>query len=170
MKPRVYLLLFLLIVPFQASLLTPLARFGITPDIGLAALYVIGLLTGPAEAALAGMAMGLLQDISSASMIGFSGFTRGLVGLFAGFLGRRVLDIASPSNIIFLAAFSLAEAILIALSLQVFYGSMPFFGLLFSRMLPRALATGALGYVLLRLVSGKTAHDLLRRRGLQKES
>ena len=71
---------------------------GIKPDLALVVLFIIGLLTGPAEAALAGMGIGLLQDIGSASLLGFSGFTRGLVGLGAGLLGTRVLDIASPAD------------------------------------------------------------------------
>ena len=109
MKPRVYLIVLLLLLPLQASLFGPLSLGGITPDLGLAILYCIGLMTGPVEAALAGVAIGLTQDLGSASLIGFSGLTRGLVGLFAGFLGRRVLDIQSPSNIVFLLLFCLAE-------------------------------------------------------------
>ncbi len=109
MKPRVYFAIALLVIPVQATLFTPLSIAGIKPDLPLVLIYIIGLLTGPAEAALAGIGMGLVQDIAGASLLGLTGFSRGLVGLAAGFLGRRVLDIASPSNIVFLSAFSLAE-------------------------------------------------------------
>jgi len=111
MKPRVYLTVFLLLLPLQASLFGPLSLGGVTPDLGLAVLYCIGLMTGPVEAALAGIAIGLLQDLGSASLIGFSGLTRGIMGLAVGFLGRRVLDIQSPSNLVFLLVFCLAEAL-----------------------------------------------------------
>ena len=108
MKPRIYLIILLLIIPIQASLFSPLSLAGIKPDLALAVIYIIGLLTGPGEAALAGIGIGLVQDIGSASFIGLNGFTRGLIGLFAGLFGKRVLDISSPSNFILLAAFSLA--------------------------------------------------------------
>jgi rod shape-determining protein MreD len=169
MKPLVYFTILLLIVPVQASLLAPLSLGGIKPDLALALLYIIGLLTGPLEAVLAGMAIGLVQDIGSASLIGFSGLTRGLIGLSAGLLGRRVLDLTSRSNSLFLAAFSLLEGIFIALFLQMFYGSIPFVSLLIGRILPRALYTGALGAVLLRLIIRKDVMSVLVRRTVQRE-
>jgi len=169
MKPRVYLLIFLLLIPLQASLFGPLALGGAAPDLGLALLYTIGLLTGPVEAAFAGIAIGLLQDIGSASLFGFSGLTRGLVGLFAGFLGRRVLDIQSPSNIIFLIGFSLAEAVLAAVFLDLTFGSVPFVGLFFGRMVPRAVTTALAGYAVLRLVTDRRVLAWARRRELQKD-
>jgi rod shape-determining protein MreD len=169
MKSQVYLIVLLLLLPLQASLFAPLSLGGITPDLGLAVLYCIGLLTGPVEAALAGIAIGLTQDLGSASLIGFSGLTRGLVGLFAGFLGRRVLDVQSPSNIVFLVVFCVAESIFSALFLELTYGSVPFVGLFFGRMVPRAITTAVVGYALLRLITGKNSLAWMRRRELQKE-
>ena len=169
MKPRWYLLMLALLIPVQASLFNPLSIAGIKPDLGLALLYIIGLLTGPAEAALAGMSIGLVQDIGSASFLGLTGITRGLVGLAAGMLGKRVLDVGSPSNSIFLAAFSLLEGICLVLFLQVFSGSVPFFGILWGRLLPQALYTGLLGIVLLRYLSTRDVVSALRRRNIQKE-
>jgi rod shape-determining protein MreD len=169
MKPRVYLIVLLLLLPLQASLFGPLSLGNIMPDLGLAVLYCIGLLTGPVEAALAGIAIGLLQDIGSASLIGFSGLTRGIVGLFAGLLGRRVLDIQSPSNVVFLLCFSLAEAVLAAVFLDLTYGAVPLVGLFFGRMVPRAITTTLVGYALLRYTTGKNVLSWMRRRELQKE-
>jgi rod shape-determining protein MreD len=169
MKPRVYLMMLLLIIPVQASLFSPLSLAGIKPDLPLALIYIIGLLTGPTEASLAGMGIGLIQDIGSASLIGMNGFTRGLIGLGAGFLGRRVLDIASPSNVIFLAAFSLMEGIVISMFMQIFYGTVPFFSMFFTRMVPQALYTGLLGTLMLRIISNKNVATQLIRRSLQKE-
>ncbi|HWR73619.1 MAG TPA: hypothetical protein VN604_10650 [Nitrospirota bacterium] len=169
MKSRVYIILLLVIVPFQASFLDLLSLRGITPDAALALLYCIGLLTGPVEAALAGMLLGVVQDISSASFIGFSGFLRGFIGLAAGVLGRHVLDISSPSNILFIALFSLVESVFIALFLEVFQGSVPFFSMLFTRMIPGAIITGVFGYLLLSLVSRKGVLPALKRRALLQE-
>jgi rod shape-determining protein MreD len=169
MKPRMYLIVLLLLLPLQASLFGPLPLGGIAPDLGLAVLYCIGLLTGPVEAALAGVAIGLIQDLGSASLIGFSGLTRGVMGLFAGLLGRRVLDIQSPSNIVLLFVFCLAESLLSALFLEITYGSVPLVGLFFGRMVPRAVTTALVGYAFLRLMAGKNVLAWLLRRGLQKE-
>lgn len=169
MKPLAYFTILLLIIPVQASLIDSLSLGGIKPDLALVLLYIIGLLTGPTEAALAGMAIGLVQDVGSASFIGFSGLTRGLIGFSAGLLGRRVLDLASRSNSIFVAAFSLLEGIFIAFFLQMFYGSVPVVSLMAGRILPRALYTGVLGAVLLKLIVRKDVMSVLVRRDVQKE-
>jgi len=170
MKPRVYLMLLLLIVPLQAGLFAPLARAGIRPDIPLAVLYIIGLLTSPTETALAGIGLGLIQDMSSASLLGFTAITRGLTGLFIGFFGRQVLDITNSSNLLFLAAFSLIDAIGNAIFLQILHGSVPFFSLLITRMVPQAIFTGLLGLLLLKLINTKKALVFLKSRPLQKEA
>jgi len=169
MKPHAYLIVFLLLIPLQASLFDPLSLGGVTPDLGLAVLYGIGLLTGPIEGSLAGIAIGLLQDVGSASLIGFSGFTRGLVGLFIGLLGRRILDIQSPSNIIFLFVISLADSLFSALFLEITYGSVPVFGIFFGRAILRAATTACTGYGILRIITRKNALAWIRRRELQKE-
>ncbi len=169
MKPRVYLMILLLIIPAQASLFSPFSLYGIKPDLSLALIYIIGLLTGPTEGALAGMGVGLVQDISSAGLIGLGGFTSGLFGLCAGALGGRVLNIASPSNIIFLTVFCLMEGIVVSVFIQIFYGNVPFISVLFNLMVPQALYTGLLGTLMLRVLKDKNVTAMLLRRSLQKE-
>jgi hypothetical protein len=115
------------------------------------------------------MAIGVVQDVGSASLIGFSGMTRGLEGLAAGLLGSRVLDFSSPVIVLFLAAFSLVEGILIALFLQVTYGDVPFLSMLGVSMLPQALYTSILGLLLLQLIRKKNIFPMLMRRDFQKE-
>ncbi|HAS54691.1 MAG: rod shape-determining protein MreD [Nitrospirae bacterium GWC2_57_13] len=169
MKPPVYLALFILILPLQSSMLGPLAIAGISPDLVLIAVYVIGLLTGPREAAVAGLTLGFLQDINSAGFVGLMALTHGAAGFSAGLLGRNVLNFASPSNILFLAAFSLGEAVLITLFIQVIFGSVPFFSMLFTRMLPAAVYTGLFGTLVLQLLKSRKTLVLLTRPSLQKE-
>ncbi|HEX9021291.1 MAG TPA: hypothetical protein VF903_08530 [Nitrospirota bacterium] len=169
MKPRVYFIILLLLIPFQASLLNPLSFAGVKPDLGLALLYIIGLTTGPVEATLAGMGIGLIQDIGSAGLIGLSGLTQGMAGLAAGLLGSKVLHISSPTLMLFLAAFSLVEGLLIAFFMQVTYGAVPFFSILVGRLVPQAFSTSILGFILLRLAGKKGILPLLKRRALQKE-
>jgi len=169
MKPRVYVIILVLIIPIQATLLNPLSLGGIKPDLPLAILYIIGLLTGPAEASIAGIAIGLIQDVGSASFFGFSGLSRGLVGLGVGLLGSKALEISSPVIVLFLAAFSLAEGVFVSLFLQTTYGDVPFFTLVAGRLLPQTIYTTVLCFFLLRLVSKREVLLLIKRRDIQKE-
>ncbi len=169
MKPYVYALILVLIIPLQSTLLNTVSVFGIKPDLALVVLFIIGMLTSPVEAALAGMSIGLVQDIGSASLFGFSGLTRGLVGLGAGLLGSRVLDISNPVIVLFPAVFSLAEGILIMLFLQVNYGAVPMVAMITGRLIPQAIYTSVLGFFLLRLVNRRDILRLLKRRNIQKE-
>lgn len=170
MKPGVYVIVLLLIIPLQASLFDPVSIAGVKPDLGLAVLFLIGLLTGPVEGTLAGMAIGITQDIGSGSVLGLAGITRGLAGLAAGLLGRRVLDYKSPSNSIFLVLFALLEGLAIAIFMQVFYGAVPFFRLLVGRILPQAVYTGLLGFAMLQMLGRKNLIAALQRRTTYKES
>jgi rod shape-determining protein MreD len=169
MKPWVYLVILLLLVPFQASLLNPLSIGGIKPDLALALLFIIGLIAGPVEGTFAGIGIGLIQDIGSASLIGFTGLSRGLVGLLAGLLGRRVLDIDNPVIVLFLVVFSIAEGIFIMLFLQTTYGAVPFFSLVVSRIIPQAFYTGLFGLLMLHLTKKKKVLAAIKRQDIQKE-
>jgi rod shape-determining protein MreD len=169
MKAWVYLVILLLMVPVQATLLNPLSIGGIKPDLALALLFIIGLIAGPVEGAFAGMGMGLIQDIGSASLIGFTGLSRGLVGLLAGLLGRRVLDIDNPVIVLFLVALSVAEGIFITLFMQTTYGAVPFFSLVAGRIVPEALYTGLFGLLMLHVTKKKKVLALVKRQDIQKE-
>jgi rod shape-determining protein MreD len=169
MKPRVYFLVFLLLIPVQASLLAPLVRIGLRPDLGLILVSMIGLLTGPGEAALAGIGIGLLLDLGSASLIGFSGLIYGIMGLCAGLLGQRVLDMQSRSNVLFLAAMSMFQSLLAAFFLEMTYGSFPLLSHFFRRMVPQAVVTAAAGLFILRYATRREILVWIRRRELQRE-
>ena len=169
MRFPVYLVILLFLLPVQEGLLAPLAEIGIRPDLGLALIYAIGLLTGPGEAALAGVAIGLLQDVGSASLLGSLGLTRGLVGLGSGVLGQRVLDVRSSSNSVVLFAFSLAESLATAVFLEATRGGVPLGGLFVRQMLPRAFFTAVIGYAILGLATRRGVPALIRRHELQKE-
>lgn len=169
MKPRYYALLFLLLVPLQSHAFDLISIGGIKPDLALALVFMIGLLTGPVEAALAGIGIGLLQDIASASLLGLSGLSRGAVGLAAGLLGTKVLNVSSPAVVLFLAGFSLLEGILFTLYWQMTSGATPVLQLIFAHFLPQAVYTGVLGFVLLRFIGRRDVIPLLKRHDIQKE-
>jgi hypothetical protein len=80
-----------------------------------------------------------------------------------------VLDIQSPSNILFLFVISLADSLFSALFLEITYGSVPVVGLFFGQAILRAATTAFTGYGILRLITGKNVLAWIRRRELQKE-
>lgn len=169
MKPGVYLFIILLLIPLQASLAGMLSIFSAAPDFALFAVYAIGLLTGPREGLFAGVAVGIVQDILAGSLIGLTGFTRGIIGLLSGMLGRRILDPANISNAYFLFTFSLAEGLVIAASLQIYRGEVPFFQLLFIRILPQAVYTSLLGGLLMRWSNNRNIRAMIMRKGTGQE-
>ena len=67
------------------------------------------------------------------------------------------------------AGFCLAEGVIIALLMQVLYGSGPFFSLVFTRMLPEAVYTGIVGTFMLRFISRRNVLQALMRRSFLKE-
>jgi rod shape-determining protein MreD len=167
MRSFVYMIVCLLLIPMQANFATPLGRFA--PDLGMAVLSVIGLLTGPLEAAFAGVAIGLLQDAGSASLLGLSALTMGTVGLLAGLLGRRMLDVRSSSTVVFFGLFSLGGSLLSVLLLDLIYGGFAILGPFFFAMLPRAVVTAAIAYFLLQVATQRTVLTRILRRKLQGE-
>ena len=69
----------------------------------------------------------------------------------------------------FLAAVSLAEGVLISLFLQVTYGAVPFFSMIAGRLLPQAVLSAVLGYVVLQLINRKDVLAMLIRPNVKKE-
>lgn len=169
MKPGVYLLIMLLLIPLQASLTATLSIFGTAPDLALFIVYAIGLLTSPREGLFAGVAVGIVQDIHAGGYLGLTGFTRGVIGLMSGMLGRRVLNVANMTNAIFLTVFSLAEGVIIAIFMQIYHGDVPFFGIFFGKLLPRAVYTGLLGAILMRRANDRNIRALIMRKGVGQE-
>ncbi len=166
MKPRVYLLLVLALVPFQSALFRHLPA---GPDLALAVVYAIGLLTGPAEGAVVGMGAGLLQDIGSDGLLGVLGITRGVIGLLAGVLGRRVIAVDSPALSLLLSFCGLLEGLVCTLFLQTSAGSLPLGDITLERLLPRAVLTGLVGWGLLAIVARRRVRTALMRPSLLRE-
>lgn len=169
MKPRVYLWIALLLLPIQATLMEIVSVQGVKPDIGLVVVFLIGMLTSPLEGALAGIGIGLMQDIGSAGIVGLGAMLRGGVGLASGILGSKVFDLWNPAVVIFLCLFSIVEGISIAFFLNIIYGPAPLWQLI-AELVPRALYTTLAGYFMLRIVSRRSVLQAIRRRWIEKDS
>ncbi len=90
MKPLLYALLLVGLVPLQATWLQYVAVAGVRPDLCLIAVSLTGLLAGEVEGMLLGLALGFVQDLFSAGEPGLNLITKGAIGLLAGLAGKRL--------------------------------------------------------------------------------
>jgi hypothetical protein len=144
MKFLFYLILVLLLVPFQTTLLPHLSVWNIKPDLGLVAAALIGLFAGELEGLLVGLTIGWILSLFSASELWLSLLTNGGVGLLTGFLGRQVSQVTS---------FSLGGVLLLVSLVSGLFAAMNFKGLDMAQMwwmvesivFPQACFDGAVG-------------------------
>jgi hypothetical protein len=144
MKLLFYLILVLLIVPFQTTLLPHLSVWNIKPDLGLVAAALIGLFAGELEGLLVGLTIGWILSLFSAGELWLSLLTNGGVGLLTGFLGRQVSQVTS---------FSLGGVLLLVSLASGLFAAMNFKGLDMAQMwwmvesivFPQACFDGAVG-------------------------
>jgi len=144
MKFLFYLILVLLLVPFQTTLLPHLSVWNIKPDLGLVAAALIGLFAGELEGFLVGLTIGWILSLFSAGELWLSLLTNGGVGLLTGFLGRQVSQVTS---------FSLGGVLLLVSLVSGLFAAMNFKGLDMAQMwwmvesivFPQACFDGAVG-------------------------
>jgi hypothetical protein len=144
MKFLFYLILVLLLVPFQTTLLPHLSVWNIKPDLGLVAAALIGLFAGELEGLLVGLTIGWILSLFSAGELWLSLLTNGGVGLLTGFLGRQVSQVTS---------FSLGGVLLLVSLVSGLFAAMNFKGLDMAQMwwmvesivFPQACFDGAVG-------------------------
>ena len=144
MKFLFYLILVLLLVPFQTTLLPHLSVWNIKPDLGLVAAALIGLFAGELEGLLVGLTIGWILSLFSAGELWLNLLTNGGVGLLTGFLGRQVSQVTS---------FSLGGVLLLVSLVSGLFAAMNFKGLDMAQMwwmvesivFPQACFDGAVG-------------------------
>lgn len=74
----------------QSAVFPHLTLFGVKPDLVMVVVACWGLLYGPREGFVAGVAAGLLQDLLFAQYIGLFALAKALVGLFAGVVAGKI--------------------------------------------------------------------------------
>lgn len=90
MKPLIYVVLALVIVPLQSTLWHAVSIDGVRPDLGLIAACLVGFLGGELDGLLIGCLLGFSQDIFSAGELWLNLVTKGGAGFLAGVVGRQV--------------------------------------------------------------------------------
>jgi rod shape-determining protein MreD len=140
-KKLIYLFVFLLIVPVQATLLPRFSFFGAVPDFGLIAVYLIGFRFGEMDGVLMGMSIGFVLDFFSVGVLGVNFLLRSAVGLGAGLLGRAFMDMTLPVNFAIVFLVSLVQDLVAYLLLNLVSELQGIFYLFGHSLLPRALYT-----------------------------
>jgi rod shape-determining protein MreD len=152
MKPIGYILILLLIIPVQTTVMDALSIHGIKPDLGLIAVYLIGLSMGEMDGVLMGFFIGLLMDLFSGGTLGANLLTKAIIGGGAGLLGRTVLNVRLFFPIAMLFASSLAAGLMSYLFLRIFEGGIVFWDAFRWIILPQSLYDAVLGTVLFSFV------------------
>ncbi len=91
MKVIVWVVLIAALVPIQSVLLPHASVWGVTPDLGLIAVCLAGVLGGELHGLLVGIALGLVMSLFSAADPVTGMVIKGAVGYVAGLAGRHVV-------------------------------------------------------------------------------
>ena len=91
MKVIAWVVLIAALVPIQSVLLPHARVWGVTPDLGLIAVCLAGVLGGELHGLLVGIAMGLVMNLFSAADPVAGMVIKGTIGYISGLAGRHVV-------------------------------------------------------------------------------
>jgi rod shape-determining protein MreD len=131
----------------QTTLMRVVAIAGITPDLLMIALFLLGIRFGAGPALFAGFFIGLGQDLYTPSILGQTALAKTVTGFFIGLFNERVMRTDPVMKIILLlACFALHDSMFTVVTIVKTHASAAlFFSELFTRTLPRAAYTIAVG-------------------------
>lgn len=114
----------------QSAILPHLAVFGLKPDLLMVVVASWGLLFGPREGFVAGLAAGLTQDVVFGQYIGLFALAKTVVGFFCGVVEGKIFKetIWVPTAAIGLAVF--AHEVIVWVSLRGLHVPAPAFSIL----------------------------------------
>jgi rod shape-determining protein MreD len=137
----------------HGSLASLLRVGGIVPDIPLVLVVMLALRRGPEFGCAAGLAAGLLQDVTTGGLLGVQAFTKALVGFAIGASGAR-LSVTSPLvQVLGLVVLTLLEGLVRFGLLQMFRFPAPFGEVMAYQVVPQALYNGLLGAVVVLVLA-----------------
>lgn len=117
------------------------------PDAMLVVAVSLGVLMGSLPAALIGLAGGLFMDVMFNKPMGLAAMSYMLAGAIGGLLFKKYYadNVIMPA--VAVAAASLLKENIMALALKLSGGAFPYFGMLFSYIVPSVLLSAALSMV-----------------------
>jgi hypothetical protein len=119
MKVLFFALLIALLVPVQAILLPYLSVWDVKPDLGLVAVFLIGLLGGELEGLAVGLALGWIMSLFSAENLAYSMLTKGGIGFLSGLAGRQIAHMTPAVLVLGLLIASSVAGLAMASSLRL---------------------------------------------------
>ncbi|OGP63534.1 MAG: rod shape-determining protein MreD [Deltaproteobacteria bacterium RBG_13_53_10] len=156
MKTAAFLLLIgLLLLTFQATLLSFPFIQRIRPDLILIFVLFLGLFYTPVSGGIIAFLLGFLMDLYSGNSLGLHTLSRTLIFYLAQFLRGRLYLEGFSSQFFFVFLFAVFEAFFILILLKILSPNPTshLYPLLFTLFLPRSFFTALLGAVLFSLVS-----------------
>lgn len=157
MKAALSIALILLVVPIQIALLDHVRIAGISPDLALVVVCLIGLFRSEADTVTAGLAMGFAQDLFSAGALWSNLCLKPVLGLMAWLAGRNLVNLTGAVVLALLLGLSLLSGSLMYL-LKSFSGAdTDFFSSVSGIMLPQACYDALLGLAAWLLIRRGTA-------------
>ena len=157
MKYLLYVLVILVVVPFQVVLSDRLTAFGVHPDLAFIAICLIGLQAGELDAMAVGLALGLTQDLFSGGPHWENLWLKPLVGLLAGLASRNVINLTLVFSLGLLMALSIFSGSVMYLLKSLQGPGVDFFAAAQGIILPQAFYDAAIGVFLLKLLQFWTA-------------
>ena len=140
----------------QAALLGPFSLGGIRPDLFLLLVFLLSPRVSPEAATIQGFLVGLCQDALSGGPLGLRAFTYSLIGCATAWLSHD-LHTEKPLAQFWLLLAGAAGAGVVTLTLLVFFlGVSPLLPAL-GVVVPEALYTAVVGFLLLRLPQMRAA-------------
>jgi rod shape-determining protein MreD len=140
--------------------LASLLRVGdIVPDIPLVVVVMLALRRGPEFGCAAGLAAGLLQDVTTGGLLGVQALSKALVGFAIGASGARLSATSPLVQVPGLVVLTLLEGLVRFGLLQMFRFPAPFGEVMAYQVVPQALYNGLLGAA---VVLALAAVDYLR--------
>jgi rod shape-determining protein MreD len=153
---KLFVLGVLVCASVQAVLLGPIGLGGIRPDLFLLLIFLLSPRVSPEAATIQGFLVGLFQDALSGGPLGLRAFTYSLIGCVTAWLSHD-LHTEKPLAQFWLLLAGATGAGVVTLALLVFFLDvsplLPALGV----VVPEALYTAAVGFLLLRIPQVRAA-------------
>ena len=145
-------LIWILVAFLGETWLAPLLMVkGVAPDFSTIALVILALAAGAGPGSLGGFVLGLIQGLHHPPLLGLHALCKSLLGFGLGTLrGHLVFGMPAVEGVMIALAVLGQELIFLLVASNL--GDSPFFAPLVTQSFPRALYSGLMGIIILRLV------------------
>ncbi|WP_447977677.1 rod shape-determining protein MreD [Candidatus Nitrospira bockiana] len=159
MKRGLYAAVLLGLVPLQATVLPHATLLGVRPDLCFIAVFLIGFLKGESKGALAGLGLGFIQDLFSATPLWLNVMTKGALGLLAGLLGRHLANATVITVFVLMGILSILSGVVFGLVARIGDSPSLWLDAVQSIILPEAFLNAVLGALIYFVLPARRARD-----------